>query len=409
MTPIREILDEVDKGHPPLNRDWYDIPMRQTGPAEFSVTLGLCDTGHFSAKCYFLPSGAAEPVWPEGRNTCMNVSAAHACCANIIYNAFVRQFGPNRSGKMEIPHQQAVFDLDQTGWAVIPPSGKFRDLIKELDFIVDTLGCRYIQLLPIHPTPTTYGRMGRFGSPYAALDFMDVDPALAEFDPAATPMQQFLELVDEIHRKDARILLDIAINHTGWAASLHESHPQWLSRSQDGRIENPGAWGVKWEDLTKLDFSQKDLWQYMANVFLRWCKRGVDGFRCDAGYMIPLNAWRYIIAAVRRPFPDTLFLLEGLGGKVSVTRSLLDSGNFDWAYSEVFQNYDRDQLEWYLPQALDICRTDGILVNFAETHDNNRLAARSVPWALMRTALLRPVFRKRGLCIRQWGGVAGNG
>ena len=26
------------------------------------------------------------------------------------------------------------------------------------------------------------------------------------------------------------------------------------------------------------------------------CRRGADGFRCDAGYMIPLPAWRYIVA-----------------------------------------------------------------------------------------------------------------
>jgi len=58
--------------------------------------------------------------------------------------------------------------------------------------------------------------MGRFGSPYAALSFRGVDPALAVFDPKATPMEQFIELVDAVHRRNARVFLDIAINHTGW-------------------------------------------------------------------------------------------------------------------------------------------------------------------------------------------------
>ncbi len=136
-----------------------------------------------------------------------------------------------------------------------------------------------------------------------------------------------------------------------------------------------------------LDYSKKDLWKYMADVFLTWCRRGVDGFRCDAGYMIPLPAWRFIISSVREQFPDALFLLEGLGGKISVTRDLLNSGNFNWAYSELFQNYDRGQLENYLPGAIGISEEDGILVNFAETHDNNRLASRSKTYARMRTAL----------------------
>ena len=129
--------------------------------------------------------------------------------------------------------------------------------------------------------------------------FHEVDPALAEFDSAATPLEQFIELVDAIHARGARIFIDIAINHTGWAAALHETHPQWLAREADGSIEMPGAWGVVWADLTKLDYRHKGLWKYIADVFLTWCNRGVDGFRCDAGYMIPVMAWKYMIAKVR--------------------------------------------------------------------------------------------------------------
>ena len=58
---------------------------------------------------------------------------------------------------------------------VIPPSGTFRSLRDQLDVIIDTMGFRILQLLPIHPTPTTYARMGRYGSPFAALDFYAVD------------------------------------------------------------------------------------------------------------------------------------------------------------------------------------------------------------------------------------------
>jgi predicted glycogen debranching enzyme len=219
------------------------------------------------------------------------------------------------------------------------------------------------------------------------LSFTAVDPALAEFDHHATPLEQFIELVDAVHQRNARIIIDIAINHTGWAAGLHESHPQWLVRGPEGKIEVPGAWGIDWEDLTKLDYSHQDLWQYMADVFLTWCHRGVDGFRCDAGYMIPAAAWKYIVARVREQYPDTVFLLEGLGGKISVTRDLLNSANLNWAYSELFQNYDRGQVEHYLPEALDISASDGITVHFAETHDNLRLAARSEVYARLRTAL----------------------
>ncbi len=385
----RETLRNVEQDDPPLGRAWFDIPMQRRDAQTFTVTLPLCESGHFEAKCFFLAQGRTTPLWPSGANTVINVDSADACCANIVYNAFVRQFGPNKAGGKMLGEAEGriIGELDNVGYTVIPPSGKFRDLIKELDFIIGELGCRILMLLPIHPTPTTYGRMGRFGSPYAALSFTAVDPALAEFDPHATPLEQFIELVDATHRRNAKIFIDIAINHTGWAADLHESHPKWLVRGPEGKIEVPGAWGVSWEDLTKLDYRHRDLWGYMADVFLTWCHRGVDGFRCDAGYMLPVAAWKYIIARIRDQYPQTIFVLEGLGGKISVTRELLDNANLNWAYSELFQNYDRGQIEKYLPEAIAISTGDGIAVHFAETHDNPRLAGRSAGYARMRTAL----------------------
>ncbi len=387
-TARSEIIREVEAQEAPLARDWYDVPMRATGERRFSLSLGLAEAGHFEAKAFFLPQSSDDPVWPPGPNVSVNVNPVDGFGAATIYNAFVRQFGPNKEGRFRPAADEATQRaLEAQGYAVIPPSGTFRSLVRELDFIVEKLGCRFLQLLPVHPTPTTYARMGRFGSPYAALTFTDVDPALAEFDPKATPLDQFLELVDEVHRRDARLILDIAINHTGWAASLHGSHPEWLARTPEGAIEKPGAWGVVWEDLTRLDWSRRDLWQYMAEVLLTWCRRGVDGFRCDAGYMIPITAWRYMSARVRDEYPATIFLLEGLGGEVSATRELLATGGFDWAYSELFQNYDRGAIERYLAAANEVAATEGTLVHFAETHDNNRLASRSQAWASMRTHL----------------------
>ncbi|MDY6823333.1 MAG: amylo-alpha-1,6-glucosidase [Thermodesulfobacteriota bacterium] len=385
----KNVINEVVRDIPSLGTEWYDIPMTRVDDRHCRITLPLTEVGHFEAKCLVMPSGEPLPLWPEGDNVTINVEPAETCCGNIVYNAFIRQFGPNKAGNAWPDPATAwcIDDLDEKQYTVIPPSGTFRDLITELDFIVGRLGCRIIQLLPIHPTPTTFARMGRFGSPYAALRFMGVDPSLAVFDKKATPLEQFTELVDAVHARHARLMLDIAINHTGWASRLHEIHPEWLVRDDEGEIQVPGAWGIQWEDLTSLDHSRQDLWQYIGDVFLTWCRRGVDGFRCDAGYMIPARAWRYIVARVREQFPDTLFFLEGLGGKISVTRDLLNRSNLNWAYSELFQNYDRGQIEHYLPTAMEISEQDGIMVHFSETHDNNRLAARSKPYARMRTAL----------------------
>lgn len=384
-----EIIARVDRNEIKLNEAWHDIQMVRQGPALFAITLPLSEAGHFKAKCFFWAKDSDEPVWPPGEDCVINVEPAGTCCANIVYNAFVRQFGPTRSQGLVLNKDEGecIRSLDQKGYAVIPSSGKFRDLSEKIDFIFNELGCRAVHLLPIHPTPTTYGRMGRFGSPYAALNFTDVDPALAEFDSSETPLEQFIALVDKIHSSSGYVILDIAINHTGWAASIHEKHPEWLVRDEEGEIEVPGAWGVVWADLTRLDYSKKALWRYMADIFLLWCGRGVDGFRCDAGYMIPVPAWEYIVARVKKEYPDTLFFLEGLGGPLKATREILNKANFNWAYSELFQTYDRWAFEAYLPSAISISEKFGHMIHFAETHDNQRLAATSLCFAKMRTSV----------------------
>jgi len=384
----REIIDQVENEVPVRAGDWYDIRMHRGGPATFTAELPLTEVGCFQAKAFFMPENEVDPVWPDGENVTVKVEPAGRCCANTIYTAFVRQFGPDceqPTATDDVRTSERL--LAENDYTVIPRSGSFRELIRRLDFIIGELGFRIIQLLPIHPVPTTYARMGRFGSPYAVLDFLSVDPALAEFDRQTTPLDQFRELVDAVHCRNASILIDIPINHTGWASALQIQHPEWFARNADRTFRSPGAWGVTWEDLSQLDYRHRELWTYMADVFLYWCRQGVDGFRCDAGYMIPTPVWQYIVAKVRNEFPETLFLLEGLGGKTEVMQQLLTEAGLDWAYSELFQNYDRSQVSAYLQHCIRLSETEGNLVHFAETHDNNRLASRSHTYARLRTAL----------------------
>ena len=96
---------------------------------------------------------------------------------------------------------------------------KLRDLVQALPHIIDVLGCRIVHLLPVNPTPTTYARFGRFGSPYAALDLTAIDPALVEFDKRTTGVDQFRELTYATHLRGGRVFIDIVIMVLGrvWA------------------------------------------------------------------------------------------------------------------------------------------------------------------------------------------------
>ena len=353
----REIIDETEKGLTPLARAWTDIPLKEVAPGRFSADIVLKEVGIFSGKACFFPEGSNLPEWPEGRNTHIKVESNETRSANSIYCVFPRQFG------------------------------SFREIVRRLPVIMDTMGFRIIQTLPPFPVPTTYAVMGEYGCPFAATDFLSVDPAMAEFDEYATPLDQFKELIGAVHAKRGLFLIDLPANHTGWASTLQTHHPDWFHRQADGKFVSPGAWGVTWADLVELDYSNPELRAYMADVFLFWCRNGVDGFRCDAGYMIPVETWEYVVAKVREEYPDTIFMLEGLGGRIETTDRLLAESNLDWAYSEIFQTYDRGQFEAYLPGAIERSEKFGTLVHFAETHDNDRLAKGGTVYARLRVQL----------------------
>ena len=353
----REIIDETEKGVTPLAKAWTDIPMRQVAPGRFAAEIRLNEVGVFSGKACFFPEGSKVPEWPEGRNLHVKVESAETRKNNSIYCVFPRQFG------------------------------SFREIVRRLPHIMDRMGFRIVQTLPPFPVPTTYAVMGEYGCPFAATDFLSVDPAMAEFDEYATPLDQFRELIGAVHAKSGLLFVDLPANHTGWASTLQTHHPDWFRRPADGKFVSPGAWGVVWSDLVELDYANAELRAYMADVFLFWCRLGVDGFRCDAGYMIPAETWEYIVAKVREEYPDTIFMLEGLGGELAVTDRLLAESNLDWAYSEIFQTYDRGQFEWYLPNAIARSEKFGTLVHFAETHDNDRLAKGGETYARLRVQL----------------------
>ncbi|MDB6136265.1 MAG: glgE2 [Verrucomicrobiales bacterium] len=379
-----ETIAAVEEDAPPPGLDWEDLPMLPDGPRRWTLTLPLTDVGVFEGKAFLHVSEDQAPVWPDGGgNTRVKVEPAWTVAGNSIYAAFPRLFRDNSS---DLPDAD-LRPLDNLGYTVIPPSGTFRDVTRRLDHILGALGFRIVLVLPPFLVPTTHARMGRYGSPFAALDFKNVDPALAEFDHRTTPLQQFREMADGIHARGARLFIDIPINHTGWASQLMAHHPEWFVRNENGTFHSPGAWGVVWADLVKLDYAHKALWREMAEVFLYWCRQGVDGFRCDAGYFVPAPVWRYISAKVRTEFPDTVFFLEGLGGPIPVMLDLLAGNGLNWAYSELFQNESRGAMDWYLPQAIAQSRMEGYQINIAETHDNSRLAAVSPAWAKLRQAV----------------------
>jgi glycosidase len=179
--------------------------------------------------------------------------------------------------------------------------GDLEGIISKLDYLSETLGVNAIWLSPFYKSP-----MADWG--YDVSNHTDVDPVFGDLEVAE-------RLIDEIHKRGMRVILDYLMNHTSI------EHP-WFAESRSS-VDNPKRDWYVWRD-PKPDGSEPNNWvsvfsgpawtldpetgQYYRHTFLPhqpdlnwrnpevreamfdvarfWLDRGVDGFRVDAAHQM---------------------------------------------------------------------------------------------------------------------------
>ena len=214
--------------------------------------------------------------------------------------------------------------------------GNFKALERDLDR-VQALGTDIIWLLPIHPIGKK-NRKGSLGSPYAIQDYRKINPEFGTYE-------DFVSLVNEIHRRGMKCIIDVVYNHTSPDSWLAENHPEWFFRKADGSFGNKAG---AWLDVIDLDYNQTALWDYQIETLKYWAKI-VDGFRCDVAPLIPLDFWLRARNEVAQVNPNCFWLSESIELHfISYLRSL---GLIALSDSEIFQAfdaaYDYDIFPWY--------------------------------------------------------------
>jgi alpha-glucosidase len=178
--------------------------------------------------------------------------------------------------------------------------GDLPGLLQRIDYLA-WLGVGAVWLTPCFKSP-----MRDLG--YDIADYCAVDPVfgtLADFD----------RLLEALHARDIRLILDFVPNHTSdehpWFAQSRSSRSDpkrdwylWADAAADGGPPNNwlsrfGGSAWQWEEPTEQYYyhsfllEQPDLnWrnpavrQAMADVLRFWMRRGVDGFRVDASAVL---------------------------------------------------------------------------------------------------------------------------
>lgn len=235
----------------------------------------------------------------------------------VFYEIFVRSF----------------YDSDGDG------IGDINGIIEKLDYIQKDLGATALWLMPINPSPSYHG--------YDVTDYKGINPKYGT-------MQDFKNLVQALHSRGMKIVIDYVINHTS------DHHPWFQSAYSDENskyrdwyiFENPkpsykGPWGQDvWHgqapnfyygvfsyvmpDLNYKTQAVKDEIKATTSFLLK--EVGVDGFRLDAAKHIveegqeqkntngTLAYWKEFTADMKTDKSDAMTVAEVISGSNDIVK-----------------------------------------------------------------------------------------
>jgi starch synthase (maltosyl-transferring) len=196
--------------------------------------------------------------------------------------------------------------------------GTFRDAADRMVPYAASMNFDVIYLPPIHPIGREFRKgknnnpqsvAGEPGSPWA---IGSAEGGHTAIHPQLGTLEDFHYLLSQGKAHGLEFALDIAFQCAPDHPYVKE-HPNWFRQRPDGTIqyaENPPK---KYQDIYPFDFENDDweaLWEELKNVVVYWVEQGVRIFRVDNPHTKPFPFWEWLIAEVRRDYPDTIFLSE---------------------------------------------------------------------------------------------------
>jgi glycosidase len=159
------------------------------------------------------------------------------------------------------------------------PEGTFNEFTKQIPRL-KKMGVDIIWLMPVSPIGVKM-RKGTLGSYYAISDYKAINPEFGNMD-------DFKRLVDEAHKAGLKVILDWVASHTSWDHVWITEHPEYYKTDSLGKIVSP----FDWSDVAQLDYNKKVVRDAMVETLKFWItETGIDGFRCDVAWMMPVDFW----------------------------------------------------------------------------------------------------------------------
>jgi len=226
--------------------------------------------------------------------------------------------------------QPRAFTVEGTLKAAIPRLSKVADL-----------GMNILYLCPVFvadddmdqafwsPRQKASGMNSPF-NPYRMKDYYHVDPEYGTDN-------DLKDFINEAHRLDMRVMLDMVYLHCGPTAIFIKDHPDFIKHDKDGKAVN-AAWS-----FPALNYANPELREYLWQNLEYWVKEfNVDGFRLDVADGIPLDFWETARDRLEKIRPDIGMLAEGQNRVEDQVKAFDVNYSFTW-FGKVRKIYDKGQ------------------------------------------------------------------
>ena len=265
-------------------------------------------------------------------------------------------------------------------------TGKFSDIDKNTLEYLKWLGCSHIWYTGIlrHSTQASEAGCtpshpqfvkGKAGSPYAICDYYDVNAYLAD-DPQ-NRMGEFEDLIRRTHEAGLKVIMDFVPNHVsrdygkidptpghpvlgaeddksvhwkpendffyypGQSLTLPTAVPEGMEPYHEcpamatGNNCYTASPGINdWFETVKINYgdTHTGTWDKMLDIIMFWASKGVDGFRCDMVELVPPAFFAWMIAEVKKTYPEVIFVAEVY--KKDLYGEYIRSVGFDYLYDK---------------------------------------------------------------------------
>ncbi len=242
------------------------------------------------------------------------------------------------------------------------PEGTLNAFTSEHLARLKKLGVDILWLMPVYPI-SVKNRKGTLGSYYSIADYEKVNPEFGN-------LQDLKNLVNKAHQMGMYVILDWVANHTGWDNWWIEKHPDWYTHNKEGKIISPVA---DWSDVADLNYDNLQMRAAMIDAMKYWIKEAdIDGYRCDAAAMVPVDFWDEARAAIDSVKP--VFMLAE-AWEPDLMKKAFDAG-YNWDLLHTMNDIAKGKknataLDSLIAKDDTLYQKDDILMNFITNHDEN--------------------------------------